>query len=47
MPQAPTGPAQTEQLALWKSGFGRDYTERNDRELPARQGAWGLIGPTG
>jgi pseudaminic acid biosynthesis-associated methylase len=33
-------PAQTEQLALWKSGFGRDYTERNDRELPGRLGAW-------
>jgi pseudaminic acid biosynthesis-associated methylase len=33
-------PAATEQLALWTSGFGRDYTERNDRELPGRQGAW-------
>ncbi|HTE54128.1 MAG TPA: pseudaminic acid biosynthesis-associated methylase [Kofleriaceae bacterium] len=35
-----TSSAATEQLALWTSGFGRDYTERNDRELPGRQGAW-------
>jgi pseudaminic acid biosynthesis-associated methylase len=32
--------AATEQLALWTSGFGRDYTERNDRELPGRVEAW-------
>ncbi|HWM87051.1 MAG TPA: pseudaminic acid biosynthesis-associated methylase [Kofleriaceae bacterium] len=32
--------AATEQLALWTSGFGRDYTERNDRELPGRMTAW-------
>jgi pseudaminic acid biosynthesis-associated methylase len=32
--------AATEQLALWRSGFGRDYTVRNDRELPGRVAAW-------
>lgn len=26
----------TEQLALWRSEFGRDYTDRNDREKPER-----------
>jgi pseudaminic acid biosynthesis-associated methylase len=30
----------TEQLALWTSSFGQDYTERNDRELPGRVAAW-------
>jgi hypothetical protein len=26
----------TEQLALWRSEFGRDYTDRNDHEKPER-----------
>ena len=30
----------TEQLDLWTSQFGADYTERNDRELSGRQQAW-------
>jgi pseudaminic acid biosynthesis-associated methylase len=30
----------TLQLELWRSTFGRDYTERNDRELPGRLEAW-------
>lgn len=31
---------ETSQLALWRSEFGRDYTDRNDRELPERVAAW-------
>jgi pseudaminic acid biosynthesis-associated methylase len=31
---------QTSQLALWRSEFGRDYTDRNDREKPERVEAW-------
>ena len=30
----------TSQLALWSSEFGASYTDRNDRELPARALAW-------
>lgn len=30
----------TTQLALWHSDFGRDYTDRNDREIPARVESW-------
>ena len=26
----------TEQLALWRSTFGREYTDRNDHEKPER-----------
>jgi pseudaminic acid biosynthesis-associated methylase len=32
--------AATDQLALWTSGFGREYTDRNDREMPGRVAAW-------
>lgn len=35
-----TSAAATQQLDLWTSDFGRDYTERNDRELPGRTAAW-------
>jgi len=31
---------QTEQLDLWRSNFGRDYTNRNDHEKPARVDMW-------
>jgi pseudaminic acid biosynthesis-associated methylase len=31
---------QTSQLALWRSEFGRDYTDRNDREKPERVTSW-------
>ena len=31
---------QTSQLDLWKSEFGRDYTDRNDHEKPERIDAW-------
>jgi pseudaminic acid biosynthesis-associated methylase len=31
---------QTNQLALWRSDFGRDYTDRNDREKPERVESW-------
>jgi pseudaminic acid biosynthesis-associated methylase len=31
---------QTTQLALWRSEFGRDYTDRNDVEKPERVDAW-------
>lgn len=31
---------ETSQLALWRSEFGRDYTDRNDRELPERVASW-------
>ena len=27
---------ETSQLALWRSEFGRSYTDRNDREKPER-----------
>src|SRR5689334_15109408 len=30
----------TEQLELWRSNFGRDYTNRNDHEKPERVEAW-------
>lgn len=30
----------TEQLALWRSEFGRDYTDRNDHEKPERVTSW-------
>ncbi len=32
--------SETPQLALWRSDFGRAYTERNDHEKPARVEAW-------
>jgi pseudaminic acid biosynthesis-associated methylase len=31
---------QTSQLNLWRSEFGRDYTDRNDREKPERVVSW-------
>lgn len=31
---------QTPQLALWRSDFGRAYTDRNDHEKPARVESW-------
>lgn len=31
---------ETTQLALWRSQFGRDYTDRNDREMPERVTSW-------
>jgi pseudaminic acid biosynthesis-associated methylase len=31
---------QTSQLDLWRSEFGRDYTDRNDREKPERVETW-------
>lgn len=31
---------RTEQLDLWRSDFGRDYTDRNDREKPERVEVW-------
>jgi pseudaminic acid biosynthesis-associated methylase len=33
-------PAETPQLALWRSDFGRAYTDRNDRDKPERVEAW-------
>ena len=30
----------TPQLALWRSEFGRAYTDRNDHDRPERVGAW-------
>jgi pseudaminic acid biosynthesis-associated methylase len=30
----------TPQLALWRSEFGHDYTNRNDRDRPERVAAW-------
>ena len=30
----------TQQLDIWTSRFGADYTDRNDREMPARRRAW-------
>src|SRR3954471_22522248 len=32
--------SDTPQLALWRSEFGRDYTNRNDRDKPERVTAW-------
>jgi pseudaminic acid biosynthesis-associated methylase len=31
---------QTEQLQLWRSDFGRAYTDRNDHDKPERVAAW-------
>jgi pseudaminic acid biosynthesis-associated methylase len=31
---------ETSQLALWRSEFGRSYTDRNDREKPERVDSW-------
>jgi len=31
---------ETQQLALWRSDFGREYTDRNDVERPARVEVW-------
>jgi pseudaminic acid biosynthesis-associated methylase len=31
---------QTSQLALWRSDFGRQYTDRNDQEKPERVTSW-------
>ena len=32
--------SENPQLALWRSDFGRAYTDRNDRERPERVGSW-------
>jgi len=32
--------SETPQLALWRSEFGRAYTERNDRDRPERVETW-------
>jgi pseudaminic acid biosynthesis-associated methylase len=32
--------SDTAQLALWRSEFGREYTDRNDRDKPERAEAW-------
>jgi len=32
--------SETPQLALWRSEFGRAYTDRNDRERPERVASW-------
>ncbi|MEZ4365253.1 MAG: methyltransferase domain-containing protein [Kofleriaceae bacterium] len=42
-PGATVVPSTTPQLALWTSGFGRAYTDRNDQSLPARQRTWARI----
>lgn len=34
---------QTSQLNLWRSEFGRDYTDRNDREKPERVTSWSRV----
>jgi pseudaminic acid biosynthesis-associated methylase len=34
---------ETSQLALWRSEFGRSYTDRNDREKPERVDSWRRI----
>jgi pseudaminic acid biosynthesis-associated methylase len=34
---------ETPQLALWRSEFGRAYTERNDHDKPERAAAWGRL----
>jgi pseudaminic acid biosynthesis-associated methylase len=31
---------ETAQLGLWKSDFGREYTDRNDHEKPERIATW-------
>lgn len=31
---------QTSQLELWRSAFGREYTDRNDQEKPERVTSW-------
>src|SRR5262245_50844110 len=36
-------PCDTDQLALWRSDFGRQYTDRNDVEKPERITTWGRI----
>jgi pseudaminic acid biosynthesis-associated methylase len=41
--QNPPTVASTPQLALWTSEFGRSYTDRNDRAMPARQITWGRV----
>ncbi len=33
----------TQQLALWQSEFGRAYTDRNDRDNPARDASLGRV----
>ncbi|MCX5742128.1 MAG: methyltransferase domain-containing protein [Proteobacteria bacterium] len=38
-----TDQMNTEQLALWRSPFGRDYTDRNDHEKPERIEVWRQI----
>jgi len=35
--------SETAQLALWRSKFGADYTDRNDVEKPARIDTWRRI----
>jgi pseudaminic acid biosynthesis-associated methylase len=35
-----TTPEKTDQLALWRSEFGANYTDRNDRDKPERADAW-------
>lgn len=37
---APHTPDETAQLALWRSEFGAQYTDRNDVENPRRQETW-------
>ncbi len=32
--------ATTKQLEIWKSNFGADYTDRNNRKFPRRIAAW-------
>lgn len=33
----------TEQLSIWNSEFGAQYTDRNDREMPARRRSWATM----
>jgi len=33
-------PSESDQLALWRSEFGRDYTDRNDHDKPERVTSW-------
>ena len=40
---SPAPPADTAQLALWRSEFGAHYTDRNDLERPARLATWRRI----
>jgi pseudaminic acid biosynthesis-associated methylase len=35
--------SETPQLALWRSEFGRAYTERNDHDKPERARAWARL----